>query len=129
MRRLVLFMLLMTPFLMAADVSGRWSGSLEIKTPDGQTQSIPAYAEFKQNGDSVTGAVWKESDDQFRIEKGRIENDRITFEFTAPKGSEDSALVHTVRLTVVGENQLQGELEFENGGTKFTAKLTFKRDK
>ena len=129
LRIFVLFMVLMAPFVSAADVSGKWSGSLEFKPPDGQSQIVPAYAEFKQKGDSVTGAVWKDAEDQFRIQKGKIDGNRITFEFTAPEGSEDSALIHTVQLTVVSETQLQGEMEFENGGSKFTAKLTFKRDR
>jgi hypothetical protein len=126
----VLFMLLSVPFVSAADVSGKWSGSLEIKTPDGKTAALPAYAEFKQEGASVTGAVWKEADDQFPVEKGKIDGNRITFEFLAQEGSEDSKpLVHSVRLAVVGETQLQGQMEFEDGGNKVTAKLTFTRDK
>lgn len=132
MRRLIhvaLWAIVITPLVSAADVSGKWSGSLEIKTPDGQAMSFPAFADFKQQGTSLSGNVWKDAEDKFVIKKGKVTGDRITFEFTAPEGSEDSALVHTVRLTVASEAQLQGEMEFEHEGTKATAKLTFTRDK
>jgi hypothetical protein len=132
MRRLscaVLFVLLV-PLASAADVTGKWSGSLEGKDPDGETVTVPAHADLKQQGDSITGKVWKEIEHQFSIEKGKIEGNRIAFEFKAPEGSEDAEpLVHSVRLTVVGEDQLQGELEVAMEGGKMTGKLTFAREK
>jgi hypothetical protein len=133
MRRLtcsVLFILLLASMASAADVTGKWTGSLEGKDPDGEAVVIPAHAELKQQGDSVTGKAWKEIEHQYSIEKGKIEGNRITFEFKAPEGSEDAEpLVHTVRLTVVGEDQLQGELEIPMEGGKMTGKLTLTREK
>ena len=133
MRRLmcnVLFILLLAPLASAADVTGKWSGSLDAKDPNGETVTIPASAELKQQGDSVTGKVWKETEHRYSIEKGKIEGNRITFEFKAPEGSEEAEpLVHSVRLTVVSEDQLQGELEIAMDGGKMTGKLTFAREK
>jgi hypothetical protein len=133
MRRLtstVLFILLLAPLVSAADVTGKWSGSLEGKVPDGEAITVQTHAELKQQGDSVTGKVWKETEHQYSIEKGKIEGNRITFEFKAPEGSDDAEpLVHTVRLTVVGEDQLQGEVEIPMDGGKMTGKLTFAREK
>jgi exosome complex RNA-binding protein Csl4 len=125
-----LFVVLLAPLANAADVTGKWSGSLEAKDPNGETVVIPAHAELKQQGDTVTGRVWKEIEHQFSIEKGKIEQNRITFEFRAPEGSEGSEpVVHSVRVSVVSENQLQGEIEFAMEGDKMTAKLTFTREK
>ena len=133
MRRLmcnVLFILVLAPLASAADVTGKWSGSLEGKDPDGEAVTVPAHAELKQQGDFVTGKVWKEVGHQYSIEKGKIEGSRITFEFKAPEGSEEAEpLVHSVRLTVVTEDQLQGELEIAMDGEKMTGKLTFAREK
>jgi len=133
MRRLmcdVLFVLLLTPLASAADVTGKWSGSLEAKDPNGEAVVIPAHADLKQQGDSVTGKVWKEIERQFSIEKGKIEGNRITFEFKAPEGSDDSELlVHRASLSVEGGNQLQGEIEFAMEGDKMTGKLTLTREK
>jgi len=126
----VLFILLLAPLASAADVTGKWGGSLEGKDPDGETVNVPAHAELKQQGDSVTGKVWKETEHQYSIEKGKIEGNRITFEFKAPEGSEEAEpLVHSVRLTVVSEDQLQGEVEIPMDGGKMTGKLTFAREK
>jgi hypothetical protein len=126
----LLFVLLLAPLASAADLTGKWSGSLEAKDPNGEAVVIPAHADLKQQGASVTGKVWKEIEHQFSIEKGKSEGNRITFEFKAPEGSDDSELlVHRVSLSVVGENQLQGEIEFAMEGDKMTGKLTFTREK
>lgn len=126
----VLFMLLLARLASASDLTGKWSGSLEAKDANGETLVLPAHAEFKQQGDSVTGKVWKETERQFPIEKGTIESNRITFEFKASEGSEDSEpVVHRVRLAVLSEDRLQGELEFATEGEKITGKLAFKREK
>jgi hypothetical protein len=133
MRRLicgVLFVLLLMPLASAADVTGKWSGSLEGKDPNGQAVLIPAHADLRQQGDSVPGKVWKEIEHQFSVEKGKIEGNRITFEFKAPGGSEDAEpLVHSVRLTVVSEDQLQGDLDVAMDGGKMPGKLKFTREK
>lgn len=119
---------LFTLSLNAANVSGKWSGSLEFKDPEGHAQTIPAHAEFKQQDQIVTGAVWKEAGHEFRIENGKVEGDRITFEFKAPEGEEDSVLVHTVTLAVTGEGQLQGEVAIEAEGNRMIGKLVLTRE-
>ena len=125
----VLFLLLLAPLLGDADVSGKWTGSLEFKGPDGEAQAVPAYAQLKQEGHSILGTVWKDAKDRFVIENGKIEGDGITFEFKAPEGEDEAILVHTVRLTLVTQVQLEGSLEFEAGGRKMSGKLRFTRDK
>lgn len=124
-----LFLLLWGPLASAADVSGRWTGSLEFKSPEGDAQSIPAHAEFKQQDGAISGSVWKDATRQFRIENGKIEGNSITFDFSAPEGDEDNVLVHKASLTVVSAEQVQGQIEFEAEGNKFTGKLTMTRDK
>ena|ERR1700730_16270633 len=125
----VLLLLLAAQFVSAADVSGRWAGTLEFKGPDGQAQKIPAGAAFKQQGSEITGAVWKEAEHQFPIDNGKILGNAITFDFKAPEGEEEATLVHRVKLTLTNENQLVGELEFENDGQKMSGKLTFTQEK
>jgi hypothetical protein len=120
----------MAPLVRAADVSGKWSGSAELKTPDGDSQTIPVHAEFKQQDKAVTGAIGKEEAQHWPITKGKIEDGKINFEFEAPEADEASGKrLYTVRLTVVSDTQLQGEFEFDADGTKVTGKLTFTREK
>ena len=126
--RQLFFLLLFAIPVMAADISGKWSGSLEFKDADGQAQTVPAHAEFKQDGDALAGAVWKEAGHQFSIEKGKIDGNTITFEFRAPEGEEDSTLVHTVTLTAPSETRLEGEVAFEAGGNMMTGKVALTRE-
>ena len=46
----------------------------------------------------------------------------------APEGEEEQVIVHSVRLTLVSRTQLQGTLEFELGGQRVSAKLTFSKE-
>lgn len=132
MRSLVgcLLLVMLAPFASAADLTGKWSGSLEAKTPSGEAVVVPANVELKQQGDEVTGRVWKDTEHQFSIEKGTISGDQITFEFRAPEGSEEAdPIVHAVRLSVVSQSRLQGQIEFAIEGEKMTGKLTLTREK
>ena len=106
------------------------NGSLEAKLPNGEAVVVPSHAELKQQGDAVTGKVWKEVEQQFSIEKGNVDGNRLTFEFKAPEGSDEAdPTMHIVRLSLVSENQLQGEVEFAIEGEKMTGKLTLAREK
>jgi hypothetical protein len=120
--------LFLVQFLNAADVDGKWSGTLEAKSEDGSNVAVPAHVELKREGDAITGTVWKEAGHGYTIDKGKIEGKQINFEFTAPEGDEDSAFIHRVKLAIVSEGRLEGELQFDVEGTKVAGKLTLVRD-
>jgi hypothetical protein len=122
-------LLLLTTFALAADVSGKWNGTLEFKGEDGQAQAVPAHAELKQQNGTLFGTVWKEDGQRFEIEQGRVTRNEILFTFKAPEGEEEEVLVHSVKLSSVSPTQLRGTLEFDAGGQKFSGKLTFTREK
>ena len=122
-------LLLLTTLAHAANVSGKWNGTLEFNGEDGQTQTATVHADLKQQANSITGKVWKEDGKHFEIEQGRVNGHEISFKFRAPEGEDEQILVHSVRLTLVGPTQLQGTLEFEVGGQKVTGKLAFSREK
>lgn len=120
----VLTLLLLAPFVRAADFSGNWSGSAELKPPDGDSQVVPIHAEFKQQGKSLTGTIGKQGVGQWPIDKGRIEDGKINFEFEAPEGDEPSGKrLYTVRLNAADETQLQGEFDFAVGAARSRASL------
>jgi len=126
---LPILLLLTTPFALAADMSGKWNGSLEFKSQDGQTQAAPAHADLKQQNNAVRGKIWKEEGQQFEIEQGQVTGNEISFTFRAPEGEEEQVLVHSVKLTLVSPTQLQGTLQFDAGGQQLSGKLTFNREK
>ncbi|MGA3025792.1 MAG: hypothetical protein ABSF98_13575 [Bryobacteraceae bacterium] len=121
---LSLFLLAAPLTLSAADISGKWTGTMDMKAPDGAAQSMPVTAEFKQDGKSVTGTAGREGDEPLTIQKGTIEDNKFTFEVEAPDGK------YAVSLTVVSDSQLQGDVAFSDPeGNKQTAKLTLTRAK
>ena len=122
-------LLLLATFALAADVSGRWNGTLEFKGEDGQAQTVSAHLELKQQKDTLRGTVWKEEGQRFEIEQGRVDGNEVSFTFRAPEAEEDEVAVHSVKLSAVSPVQMQGTLEFDAGGQKFAGKLTFTREK
>jgi hypothetical protein len=112
-----------------ADVSGKWSGTAELQTPDG-AQALPVTAEFKQQDKSVSGTVGKAGEEQYEIQKGMLDGGKLSFEFVAPEEDEASGKrLYTMRLNVISDTQLQGEFDFLANGSKVTGKLTLTRAK
>ena len=130
LRRFFTVLLILTaPSALAADVSGRWSGTLEFTGQDGQTRKASAHADLKQQDHTIQGKIWKEENQQFDVEQGQTTEKEISFTFHAPEGEDEQMLAHLVKLTLVSPTQLEGTLEFDAGGQKFTGKLRFTREK
>lgn len=124
MRRLFVTMLLaLAPLALAdTDVSGKWTGSMDVKAPTGMSNSTPVVAELKQMGATVTGTANAAGFDPLTIEKGMLEGNQLTFEVRTEEGT------YAVKVTV-DESQLKGEVVFTPAdGNKQTASLTFTRD-
>ncbi len=109
----------------AADISGKWTGNFEIKLPDGNTVTQPAWAEFRQKGQEISGtAGGGEYDESLEIENGKFDGKNVVFQLTGNDGR-----VYKANLTVAGTDRLEGPLDFAlPDGTPMTAKLTLKRD-
>ncbi len=124
MRRLLLFLLLLAPLaIAAADVSGKWAGSMDVKLPDGSVNSTPVTAEFKQTGATIAGVAGVAGSDQFAVEKGMLDGSQLTFEVHAPDG------LYAVKVTLVGDTQMKGDVTFTSPeGTKVIASLTMTRN-
>ncbi len=80
---------------LAADATGKWSGSFSMA---GGGESRTAYAILKQAGTTLTGTAGPSSDEQWPIENGKVEGNKITFAVSAPDGG-----VYRVQLTVEGD--------------------------
>lgn len=123
MRRLLAFLLILAALAFAAaDVSGKWSGSMDMKLPDGSVNSTPVTAEFNQTGAMVTGAAGVAGSDQFAVEKGMIDGSQLTFEVHAPDG------VYAVKVSLVSDTQMKGEVSYTNEGGKGIAAITLTRN-
>ena len=53
----ILVVVLIVVCSVAADLSAKWSGTAEIKTPEGETVTLPFWADLRQNGQEITGSA------------------------------------------------------------------------
>ncbi|HTP86857.1 MAG TPA: hypothetical protein VMJ34_07915 [Bryobacteraceae bacterium] len=121
---LSLCLLLLPLSVAAADISGKWSGAVEFKAPDGTVQTMPVTAEFKQDGKTVTGTAGQEGQEQFSVDKGTIDGDRLTFEVEAPDG------LYSATLTIAADDQIKGDIvHTDQNGDKITATMTLAKAK
>ena len=62
--------------VVAADLSGTWSGSIAIPK-DGKKEKNPLHAVLKQDGALLSGTVGPSPDAQVTISHGRVENTKF----------------------------------------------------
>lgn len=120
MAKLPLLYLLLPGLMLAGDVTGKWSGSSVMKTPDGQAMHDSVWMSLKQTGAVVTGTAGPGSDRQTEIKEGKVDGARVQFSLAI----EDSTA--TVRLTLEGE-QLKGQAEVQTPDGKLVLDLDLKR--
>jgi len=103
------------------DVTGKWSGTFNMTGPDGDKDGT-AILILKQSGTDITGTVGPSEDEQFPIQKGKIEGSKITLE--ADHGG------HTMKIDLVlADNRITGEAQMEAEGTTLKAKIDVTRAK
>jgi hypothetical protein len=119
-------MILIALPLAAADLTGKWNGSAELKTSDGTSDAGSAYAELRQKGQEVTGSAGYDESRVAPIEKVKLDGKKLTFQVTLP--GDDGTTVYKVSLTLVSDNRLEGEFEgLRSDGGTMTGKLVFTR--
>ena len=125
MRTFLCVLALMAALTVAAvadvDVSGKWSGTFNMTGPDGDKDGT-ALLILKQSGTDITGSVGPGEDEQFPIQKGTIEGNKITLE--ADHGG------HTMKIDLVlADNRITGEAVMEAEGQTLKAKIDVSRAK
>ena len=114
--------------LAAADINGKWTGKVEFKTPDGNTDGGEAFADFKQSGETITGGAGQSEMEQVPIENGKLVGNKLTLQLSLP--GDSGPRVFKLNLVVVNPNQIEGDIEGPtNDGTKLAGKLTLDRTK
>lgn len=114
-----LLLLLACPLIAAEDLTGKWSGSFIISM-DGQTKDDVAFMVLKQNGSELTGTAGPNPDQQWAIQKGKIEGNKITFEVQT-----DEPLIK-FNLTLA-DGHLKGEANAEHEGRSLKATVDVQR--
>ena len=81
--RTLLCILLLAALASAAsgvDATGKWTGTFVMTGPNGETKETGALLKLKQSGTDISGSVGPSEDEQFVIQKGKIDGDKITLE-------------------------------------------------
>jgi hypothetical protein len=101
------------------DVSGKWSGSFK---PDNEENTLPVFLVLKQDGATLTGTGGPEEGQQFPVQNGKIDGDRLIFEVNAGKG----IFYFDLKLA---EDEMAGGLQMKRDSETRTAKVSLKRVK
>jgi hypothetical protein len=108
--------------LIAADASGRWSGTMTVNRSDGSERENPALLVLKQAGAKLTGTAGPNADEQHPIENGTVQNG--TLKFDLPNG--DTVMHFDLKHD---GDEIKGNITRERDGQTQTAKLAVKREK
>ncbi|PYT80425.1 MAG: hypothetical protein DMG40_12460 [Acidobacteria bacterium] len=115
---LLLGVLISATALCATDVTGKWSGTLQM---EGENDSKSAYVILKQDGNRLTGSAGPNESEQHSFEGGKIDGNRLTFDVSL--GGEGS--MH-FDLQVQGD-QITGQVKRSGEGRNEAAKISLKR--
>lgn len=117
----VLLVLLLGLTASAVDVTGKWTGTGELRLGNGDVRKTTVYMDLRQDGQDVTGNAGPGPDQVLPISKGRIDGDKLTFEVVAPPESSGDGLV-IFDATVSGD-----KMESTVKCQRFTGTLSLKR--
>jgi len=104
---------------LAADVSGKWTGSFAA---EGQDPSN-AYVILKQTGTSVTGSAGPDEGQQWPLTNGKLVGNKLTGEVSSPEG-----MVFKLDLTLDGD-RISGDVAMIHEGQTVKGKLDITRVK
>jgi hypothetical protein len=123
MRSLILLPLLAIS-LHAADVSGAWSGTVELADPStGNRIEAPVRAVLQQKGDAVTVRITRRNTEVEAAGEGKLSGDVLTF---AVKASSDGSAFN-FRLVLDGSGKLAGTVEGMLDSGKINGKVQLTR--
>jgi hypothetical protein len=124
MRLLICALALSALTAFGADVSGKWSGTLEI-THDGEAKNSTAFLILKQDGTKISGSIGQTAEKQYPIRDGSIEGDKILLEVVPDQGPP----LVKFALKLDGDDHITGDMNAESDEGKISAKIDVKREK
>jgi hypothetical protein len=122
MRNALCSLLLLSSVAVASGgLTGKWSGSFDISTSDGESHADSAYLILKESKGVVEGTAGPNIDKQWDIRNGKLDGNKLTFEVPADDGLIKFDLIfdgESIKGTASGERP---------DGKKMTAKVDVKR--
>jgi hypothetical protein len=111
--------------LAAGDISGKWSGSIEVAdNAGGSSITTPVRAEFQQKANLVSGKIGRREDEQAEtIRNGKIEGSKISFEVS----SVETTSAMRFNLVLQGD-RLEGEMKGTVDSGEIVGKVRLTRE-
>ena len=103
MKRIFALIAILVLPTIAADLTGRWSGTMQFPNGEGDNSSYPVHFVLTQKGNVVEGTGGPQATEQFPIANGKIEGVKVTFDI--PRGKPLTFL-----LTLAGD-KLSGDVK------------------
>jgi hypothetical protein len=119
MKKIIAIILLLAGNAIAADLSGKWSGQFKVAGGD---KDVPQLFVFQQSGDKLTGSGGPNPGEQYPIENGKVDGNRITFDITTGEWK------FNYDLRTTGE-KITGTLELNSVNDKRTATVLLNKMK
>jgi hypothetical protein len=119
-------LLVCLPLLLGAgDISGKWSGSIEVAdNAGGSSITTPVRAEFLQKANLVSGKIGRREDEQAEpIRNGKVEGSKISFEVS----SVETTSAMRFNLVLDG-NHLEGEMKGTVDSGEIVGKVRLTRE-
>jgi len=123
LKKLLIGLVALVATVYAADVTGTWSGPMQMKMGD-ETRDDSALLILKQSGAAVTGSVGPNEQNRYEITKGTADGNNIVLEAVL---QGENKLILTLKLD--GE-KLTGDLKASGPeAPPLTGKLTLEKKK
>jgi hypothetical protein len=119
MKRTIAVVLLLAVNAMAGDLTGKWAGSFKA---DGADHDVPQLFVLKQDGNKLTGSGGPNQSEQYPIENGKVDGDRVRFEITTGEWK------FTYNLKA-RDARMAGDLELKSINDRRTAKVSLSQAK
>jgi hypothetical protein len=104
---IILLALSLGTALAQTDLTGKWLATFTRIAPDGRTQSITFDFHLTQKGKVLTGTVGPTAERQWKIEKGVVDGDKVTFQAQQTDGPLRSYKLALVKGRLVGTQHLE----------------------
>jgi len=75
-------LLLVPVFASVVDFTGTWTGSLTVMRTDGNSQTVRAWADFKQEGSLITGFMGDGPEDRHAISEATLKENKLSLRIT-----------------------------------------------
>jgi hypothetical protein len=118
-------MLCLPLVLGASDVSGKWSGSIEVAdNAGGSSITTPVRAEFQQKANLVSGKIGRREDEQAEtIRNGKVDGSKVSFEVS----SVETTSAMKFNLVLQGDH-LEGEMKGTVDSGEIVGKVRLTRE-